>query len=210
MSEPLPTEGLRVKYRARNPVVRAIVRGFLTAFDACLRRAAPEVVLEAGCGEGFLTDRIRTLFPAARIVGLDASAAVLEVARREFPDVPLVRGSIDRLPCADRAVDLVVACEVLEHVTDARAALAEVRRVSGRHALLSVPREPLWRALNLGRGKYWSGLGNTPGHLQHWSTDAFLRFVRHELDVVDVYRPLPWTMVLCRAREPAPGRAEER
>lgn len=198
MSEPLPTEGLRVKYRARNPIVRAFVRGFLDAFDSCVRRAAPSAVLEAGCGEGFLTDRIRTLVPGARIVGLDASAAVLAVARREFPDLPLVRGSIDRLPCADGGFDLVVACEVLEHVTDPVAALAEVRRVTALHALVSVPREPIWRMLNFGRGKYWSGLGNTPGHLQHWSTAAFLRLVRLELDVVEVYRPLPWTMVLCR------------
>ena len=47
--------------------------------------------------------------------------------------------------------------------------LAEIRRVTTSHALLSVPREPIWRMLNFLRGKYWSSGGNTPGHLQHWS-----------------------------------------
>jgi len=198
VSGPLPTEGLRVKYRSRNPIVRAILRRFLAAFDGCVRRVGPRSVLEAGCGEGFLTDRLGTLAPGARVVGLDASSAVLGVARREFPGLALVRGTIDRLPCPDRTVDLVVACEVLEHLTSPRAALAELRRVTAAHALLSVPCEPLWRALNLARGAYWGALGNTPGHLQHWSASGFLRFVETELEIVAVERPLPWTMVLAR------------
>jgi len=199
--EPLPTEGLRVKYRSRNPIVRAILRGFLAAFDASVRRVGPRTILEAGCGEGFLTDRLGTLVPRARVVGLDASTAVLGVARREFPGLALVRGTIERLPCPDRAVDLVVACEVLEHLTSPRAALAELRRVTTGHALLSVPREPLWRALNLARGAYVGSLGNTPGHLQHWSRARFLRFVATEFEIVAVERPLPWTMVLARRRD---------
>ncbi len=35
--------------------------------------------------------------------------------------------------------------------------------------LLSVPKEPIWRICNMARGKYWKDLGNTPGHIQHWT-----------------------------------------
>jgi len=62
-----------------------------------------------------------------------------------------------------------------------------------------VPREPIWRALNLARGKYVRDLGNTPGHLGHWSRRGFLELLGGRLEVVAVRTPLPWTMALCRA-----------
>ena len=61
-----------------------------------------------------------------------------------------------------------------------------------------MPREPIWRLLNLARGKYVAELGNTPGHVQHWSSAAFLRLVRRYFEVLAVRTPLPWTMALCR------------
>ena len=69
----------------------------------------------------------------------------------------------------------------------------------GPWAIVSVPREPLWRALNLGRLKYLRDLGNTPGHLQHWSRRSFLSFLERRLEVVAVRSPVPWTMALCRS-----------
>jgi hypothetical protein len=65
---------------------------------------------------------------------------------------------------------------------------------------VSVPREPLWRALNLARLKYVGALGNTPGHLNHWSRRRFVEFLERRLQVVEVRSPMPWTMALCRAR----------
>ena len=43
--------------------------------------------------------------------------------------------------------------------------------------LLSVPKEPIWRICNMARGKYWKDLGNTPGHIQHWTKKKFCRMV---------------------------------
>jgi hypothetical protein len=71
-------------------------------------------------------------------------------------------------------------------------------RVSGRHLLVSVPREPLWRSLNVFRGAYLGALGNTPGHLNHWSRAAFLRLLEDYGHVVAVRSPVPWTMALVR------------
>ena len=47
-------------------------------------------------------------------------------------------------------------------------------RVARRWLLVSVPHEPLWRALNVARGAYLRELGNTPGHLNHWTRAAFV------------------------------------
>ncbi len=66
------------------------------------------------------------------------------------------------------------------------------------HLLVSVPREPAWRALNLVRGAYPRALGNTPGHVNHWSKRGFLDLVSDYGRLVAVSSPLPWTMALVR------------
>src|SRR5690606_21374663 len=98
------------------------------------------------------------------------------------------------------SADLVVGCEVLEHLEDPEAGLRALQRVAGRHVIVSVPREPLWCALNMARGKYLAHGGNTPGHVQHWSSRGFVELVSRYFEVIATKKPLPWTMLLCRPR----------
>jgi hypothetical protein len=70
--------------------------------------------------------------------------------------------------------------------------------VARRHLLVSVPREPLWRALNMARGAYWRSLGNTPGHVNHWSKPGFVELLERYGTVEDARSPFPWTMLLVR------------
>jgi hypothetical protein len=69
-------------------------------------------------------------------------------------------------------------------------------RVAKRHLLVSVPREPVWRLLNLARGAYVKDLGNTPGHVNHWSRPAFLRLAERHGRLAGIRAPFPWTMAL--------------
>jgi hypothetical protein len=46
------------------------------------------------------------------------------------------------------------------------------------------------------RGKYIGRLGNTPGHLQHWSASGLAGLVAQYARVRRILKPLPWTMVL--------------
>ena len=62
--------------------------------------------------------------------------------------------------------------------------VAEMARVAKRWLLVSVPREPLWRGLNMARGAYWKDLGNTPGHLNHWSKRSFVALLSRHGEVV--------------------------
>jgi SAM-dependent methyltransferase len=104
----------------------------------------------------------------------------------------------ENLPFADGEFDLASAIEVLEHVPDPEHTVAEMARCAARHLLVSVPREPLWRGLNLARGAYVRDLGNTPGHLNHWSRGSFERLLARHGDVVETRSPFPWTMLLVR------------
>ena len=109
---------------------------------------------------------------------------------------------ITQLPFPSGTFDLVLAIEVLEHVPDPAAALAEIARVARRDIIVSVPREPIWRVANLARGKYIGALGNTPGHINHWSKKSFASFVGQHLAVRETRSPFPWTMVAASVPNP--------
>ena len=102
------------------------------------------------------------------------------------------------MPFPDSSFDLVVAIEVFEHFADPDRALAELVRVGTDELIASVPLEPIWRVGNMVRGRYLGDLGNTPGHVNHWSRRGFSRFVAQRWDVTEVACPLPWTMVRAR------------
>jgi 2-polyprenyl-3-methyl-5-hydroxy-6-metoxy-1,4-benzoquinol methylase len=104
----------------------------------------------------------------------------------------------ERLQFTDGEFDLVAATEVLEHVPEPERVLSEMSRVARAHLLVSVPREPLWRVLNVARGAYVRDLGNTPGHLNHWSRSSFESLLGRYGEVVQSRSPFPWTMLLIR------------
>jgi SAM-dependent methyltransferase len=104
----------------------------------------------------------------------------------------------ENLPFADGEFGVATAIEVLEHVPDPEHTVAEMARVAERWLLVSVPREPLWRGLNMARGAYLRDLGNTPGHLNHWSKRSFVSLLERHGEVVEARSPFPWTMLLVR------------
>jgi 2-polyprenyl-3-methyl-5-hydroxy-6-metoxy-1,4-benzoquinol methylase len=190
------------KYTVRNPIARRLVDGFLAALAELAGRSGAGQVHEIGCGEGFLSTMLARRGFAVR--GSDLSPCAVAIARRRAADLGLpmtfaVADLHDLTPQADGA-ELVVCCEVLEHLTDPARALGILARLAQPHLIVSVPREPLWRMLNLARGRYWRALGNTPGHLQHWSAPRFLGLLEAHVEVREVRMPRPWTMALCRRR----------
>jgi 2-polyprenyl-3-methyl-5-hydroxy-6-metoxy-1,4-benzoquinol methylase len=166
-----------------------------------VERTGATEVHEVGCGEGELARRLAGRSLTVR--GTDASAEVIEEARRrasaEGVSVEFRAAAVEDLDSGRDAAELVVCCEVMEHLADPDAALARLAALARPWAIASVPREPLWRALNMARLRYVGALGNTPGHLNHWSRRGFIGFLERRLEVVEVRSPLPWTMALCRA-----------
>ncbi|HUP32844.1 MAG TPA: methyltransferase domain-containing protein [Gaiellaceae bacterium] len=196
-SEPGPVGNLYDKYGTRNPLARAVVGRFRRRIAEHLRRLGPGSVLDVGCGEGVLTDSVAAACPAAHVVGLDVPSPTLrsEWAARSTA-VEFVEGSAYELPFADGTFDLATALELLEHLERPTEALAELRRVARRWVLLSVPREPLWGVLNVAWGRHLGSLGDTPGHVQHWSRRSFVRVAGGAGTVVSAGEPDPWTIVL--------------
>jgi 2-polyprenyl-3-methyl-5-hydroxy-6-metoxy-1,4-benzoquinol methylase len=190
------------KYTTRNPLARLLVANFTATLRQLVQRTGAREVHEVGCGEGFLTRQLAA--DGYRVRGSDLSPATIAEARRRSagiaPPIAFQVADLYRLEPGRDAAELVICCEVLEHLPDTARALDVLARLARPHLIASVPKEPLWRILNVVRGKYWSELGNTPGHLQHWSGSAFTALLEQRFDLVEVRAPLPWTMALCRAR----------
>jgi ubiquinone/menaquinone biosynthesis C-methylase UbiE len=151
-------------------------------------------MLEVGCGEGRLSQH---LFEQLALERLDACDLSLErLDPRCNKRITFRTASVYELPYADAEFDLVVCCEVLEHLEHPARALSELARVTRRALLVSTPYEPLFRSLNLLRGSYFWTLGNTPGHIQHFSPKSLERLVSGALRVMHQRTALPWIVLL--------------
>ena len=190
----VPTGNAYDKYGTTNPVEKALMGRFFHTLDDLVGDRAPTRLLEVGMGEGHVSARLVERFPTTKQVGIDLPDQGLVESWRAVGVVGAF-ADISRLPFPDDTFDLVLAVEVLEHVADPEGAMAELGRVGSDRLVLSVPREPLWRVLNLARLKYVRSLGNTPGHVQHWSANGFADLVGRHADVVERRSPMPWTAV---------------
>jgi 2-polyprenyl-3-methyl-5-hydroxy-6-metoxy-1,4-benzoquinol methylase len=189
------------KYGSSKPVVKRLMQRFEAALDELLERAAPRRLLDVGCGEGVLAQRVALLFPNATIVAVDLDHPGLQAewAEHGAPNLRYQVMDAGRLEYADGEFDVVMGIEVLEHVPHPAQALGEMARVArGGALILSVPREPLWRFLNVARGSYLRSFGNTPGHVNHWSRREFTAFASGFGAVLETRSPFPWTMVRVR------------
>ncbi len=199
-SEGIVTGNTYDKYGSTNPLVRRLMAGFEATLAELYAKAAPASVLDVGCGEGVLVHRWASENPQTRLVGIDLEEASIQEgwAERQAPNLEYRVMQAENLPFADGEFELASAIEVLEHVPDPEHTVGEMARCASGHLLVSVPREPLWRMLNMARGAYLSDLGNTPGHLNHWSRRSFVALLSRHGQVVEVRSPFPWTMLLVR------------
>ena len=142
------------RYDARN-------RMFSADRDRAWRRRAArraglrpgQTALDLCTGTGKLAhDLLPFVGPAGRVVGIDFSPAMLELARQREPDVEFRLGDVTRLTEGDASVDAVMIAFGLRNLVDREAALREMFRVlrpGGRLVILEFappPRGPLMRA----------------------------------------------------------------
>lgn len=110
--------------------------------EPLVRRYAATDILDVGCGTGEITSRLASVFPGARIVGVDLIDAHLALARQRYAAlaarVEFRHGDAFELPFGARSFDLVVCRHLLQAVPHAEKVLAEMVRVARPGATLHV------------------------------------------------------------------------
>lgn len=187
------------KHTSQNPLQRLLIDNFHRTAANLYNRTHPQVVLDAGCGEGFGIQHVMQ-HGNAKIVGLDNNIEALDLAQRNHQHHNFTSGSLHDLPFPTMSFDLVVCMEVLEHLEDPAKGLTELLRVSRQWLLLSVPHEPFFRGANFLRGKNMTTWGNDPGHVNHWSARGFAHFVRRHTYIIEQKQSFPWTLILCEKK----------
>lgn len=121
-------------------VRRASEHRRLEALVRLLKPQTGERVLDVGCGSGWLADRCRVA--GGEVWAMDIAPSGVAGARRRFPQVAAYQvGDVYHLPFAAHTFQVAVLSEVVEHLEDIGAGLAEVRRVlgPGGRVMVSVP-----------------------------------------------------------------------
>src|SRR5690606_22361066 len=134
------------KYASQNPSGRRRVAGFIDAVTGLYALADPagKKVLAVGCGEGKLASALIRRGPTpARYLATDVSRDA--ITTELDPRIETATASIYELPFASASFDVVVCCEVLEHLDEPARGLAEIARVARERVLISTPWEPVWR-----------------------------------------------------------------
>lgn len=115
---------------------------------AMLERLGPVraggVVVDLGCSTGYLLEDLQKAHPQVELIGVDLVDSGLRTAHRGVPDARLLQADVCHLPLNDSSVDAAMSANLLEHVPDDEAALAELCRVlaPGARAVLVVPAGP--------------------------------------------------------------------
>jgi ubiquinone/menaquinone biosynthesis C-methylase UbiE len=189
-----------LKHTSGNPLQRFLINNFYKNVFKLIKPSKPQTILDVGCGEGFTLVNLGRNRIGKNFEGIDNSKVAIRVGKKLYPSLNLKEGDIYNLPHKDKSFDLVICTEVLEHLENPKAALAELKRVAKKNILLSVPNEPFFILANFLRGKYLMTLGNNPEHINHWSAGGFRKFLRaNGLKISQTSYPFPWTIVFAKS-----------
>lgn len=118
-----------VEYDQHVLVQKRVVAQLAGSVELHLKRA-PERILDVGTGTGALLERLHSLYPDARLTGVDIALNMcLRTLQKLGPACRVVNGDAECLPFRTGAFDLVVSASVLQWVGNLSAALHELRRV---------------------------------------------------------------------------------
>lgn len=184
------------KYLSKNPISRCLVNNFNKQIKNIIQQLSFNSLLDVGCGEGITLKILESELIGKECIGLDLDKQHIEMSKVNAPYCKYMLGNIYNLPFNKNTFDVTLCLEVLEHLENPEKAIYELHKISAKYIIISVPREPIWRMLNMFRGKYWNNLGNTPGHLNHWSSSSIIALLKKSFKIVDIRQPIPWTIVL--------------
>jgi ubiquinone/menaquinone biosynthesis C-methylase UbiE len=187
------------KHVNTNPIQKTLINNFYKSFFKMIKPLRSRTVLDVGCGEGITLKKLEEKKIGKNNEGIDYSSTAIKIGKKIYPQLKLSKGDIYKLDFKDNSFDLLICTEVLEHLKDPAKAVEEMKRVTSKYILISVPNEPFFIMANFLRGKYLKRLGNHPEHINHWTASGLEKFLKKQgLSIVKSRHPFAWSIVLAK------------
>ena len=87
-------------------------------------------ILDVGCADGTLTNKISRIFPHSKIFGVDVYTQAIAYGEKKYPHISFIVADAHKLPFLNNYFDLIICYETIEHVYDPHLVLKELRRVT--------------------------------------------------------------------------------
>ena len=193
------------KYISKNLLKRKMIEKFNLKLVSVIKeildnlelRNRDAVILDAGCGEGFIDHVLFKNFSGIEIKGLEYTEEALCIAKKMNPQAEYIQGDICNMIYEDDSVDIAVCTEVLEHLRDPDKAVYELLRVARKYVVITVPEEPWFCMGNIMSFKNIHRLGNPIDHINHWTYREFREFIgSHFKGKADFGRSFPWSIAV--------------
>jgi trans-aconitate methyltransferase len=182
------------KYRAKNPIKRALIGRFVDKLHGLFQQQQPRSVLEIGVGEGFLSGYLSEQHPEVQYSGVDINEEDLKLLAAKFPRIKSYAASIYDLSSLPGGYDLIICAEVLEHLTEPKKALDQIVKLAPKRAIITVPHEPWFMLSNLAMGKNITRLGNDIEHINHFRVGSFRELLSSHFQLSTVTTSYPWIL----------------
>ncbi len=136
-------EHMEKLYSSGNPFIKYINNRRLNEICKLLPGNKEIKILDAGCGEGQLLERISKM-KYKNLYGVDVTKVALEDAKKRVK-AKLFLQNLNKMSFPDKFFDAVICTEVIEHIPDYKKVLNEFKRILKKNGLLiiSFPNEPL-------------------------------------------------------------------
>ncbi len=184
------------KYTTKNPIKKFFLNNFSNQLTSLVQKTDASSILDVGCGEGFTLKKLKDKGIKAKMEGVENSKEAIGIAKKIHPDLKIKYGSIYKLPHKRDSFDLIICTEVLEHLENPKKAMLELKRVTKKYCILSVPNEPFFMYTGFLEGKSFTAFNNKRGHTNFWSKKEFIMLVEKYMIVKEIRSPFPWTLVL--------------
>lgn len=133
-----------------------------------LVRPTDLTIVDIGCGEGIILEKIHRLFPDRKVLGIDILPENVDICRRQGCNVK--QGDVYNLPLSSESVDFVLLMEVIEHLEDSEIAIQEIHRVlvSGGRLVIVFPNDRVFKIARILTLRFQEAAYD-PGHVRQWT-----------------------------------------
>ena len=192
------------KYLSKNFFVKIIMAKFEKNLTYLVNKFDNKNFFDLGCGDGHWMNYYTQKGFFVR--GGDHSKEQLEIIKKkynyngykiDFYNANFVN-EINKI-LKNEKINNILLSEVLEHLENPKKILETLYQVNFERIIITVPNEPLWRILNMMRGKYLKNFGNTPGHINHFSIKSLKKILLSVgFNVEEIKTSQPFLLFSCR------------